>query len=148
MKEKAISICERYSLLEEERHEEEAIIRIKGEALIEKDDPGTFIIPIRLEGDLDVEPLEGRADEAFEQCYVPGGCNHNIAKFIILDIPTDRDTPLLVGRAFLHTCGGILNTIDIITSTFDGICHQTFRAAKTSLDTTESDNDDEEEYAF
>ncbi|GJV34600.1 hypothetical protein Tco_1395000 [Tanacetum coccineum] len=63
-------------------------------------------------------------------------------------MPIDRDTPILVGRGFLHTCGGIVNTIENITSTFDGICHQTFRAAKTSLDTVESDNDDEEEYEF
>ncbi|GJU48095.1 hypothetical protein Tco_1217650 [Tanacetum coccineum] len=32
-----------------------------------------------------------------------------------------------------------------ITSTFDGLCPQTFRATKTSLDTAESDSDDEEE---
>ncbi|GJZ58987.1 hypothetical protein Tco_0614803 [Tanacetum coccineum] len=71
-----------------------------------------------------------------------------IAKFLILYKPIDRDTLILVGRGFLHTCGGILNTIYNITLTFDGICHQTFHAAKTSLDTTESDSDDEEEYAF
>ncbi|GJW58636.1 hypothetical protein Tco_0105367, partial [Tanacetum coccineum] len=71
-----------------------------------------------------------------------------IAKFLILDMPIDKDTPILVGRGFLYTCGSILNTIDRITSTFDEICHQTFRAAKTSLDTPESDIEDEEEYAF
>ncbi|GKB28739.1 hypothetical protein Tco_0868140 [Tanacetum coccineum] len=49
---------------------------------------------------------------------------------------------------FLYTCGSILNTIERITSTFDGLCHQTFHVAKTSLDTTESDSDDEEEYAI
>ncbi|GJT38930.1 hypothetical protein Tco_0938795 [Tanacetum coccineum] len=131
----AISISERYSLLEEKRpvieimayndkykkildgicldkikldgmskEEEEAIIKIKGEALIEKDDPGAFMIPIRLEervgqrgstkckkGNYDVEPLKGKAYGASKQCSVP---------------------------------------------------------AKTSLDTAESDNDDEEEYAF
>ncbi|GKD18621.1 reverse transcriptase domain-containing protein [Tanacetum coccineum] len=84
----AISICERYSLLEEERlvietmaysdkykkildeicldkikldgmnkEEEEAIIRIKGEALIEKDDPGAFVILIRLEGKINLNAL-------------------------------------------------------------------------------------------
>ncbi|GKG33712.1 hypothetical protein Tco_0433871, partial [Tanacetum coccineum] len=84
----AISICERYSLLEEERpvietmaysdkykkildgicldkmkldgmnkEEEEAIIKIKGEALIEKDDPGAFVIPIRLEGKINLNAL-------------------------------------------------------------------------------------------
>ncbi|GJV36458.1 hypothetical protein Tco_1408935 [Tanacetum coccineum] len=55
----AIDICRRYSLLEEERpvietminkEEEEAIIKIKGEALIEKEGPRAFMILIRLEG--------------------------------------------------------------------------------------------------
>ncbi|GJZ58990.1 hypothetical protein Tco_0614806 [Tanacetum coccineum] len=71
-----------------------------------------------------------------------------IAKFLILDMPIDRDTPILVGRGFSYTCGSILNTIDRIVSTFNGICHQTFGAAKTSLDTAERDSDDEEEYAI
>ncbi|GKC11505.1 hypothetical protein Tco_1008287 [Tanacetum coccineum] len=119
----AISIYERYSILEEERpiietiaysdkykkildeicvdkrkldgmnkEEEEAIIRIKGEALIEKDDPGAFRGSTECkEGDLDVKSLKGRADGDFEQCSVP---------------------------------------------------------TKTSLDTTESDRDDKEEYAI
>ncbi|GJT83911.1 ribonuclease H-like domain-containing protein [Tanacetum coccineum] len=211
----AISICERYSLLEEERpvietmaysdkykkildeicldkmkldgmnkEEEEAIIRIKGEALIEKDDPGVFFIPIRLESkiklnalvdigsDINVIPCRIYKELGREEvqnvkkgismldhskvepmrllsnvlCQV--GVTTIIAKFLILDMPIDRDTPILVGRGFLHTCGGILNTIDNIMSTFDGICHQTFRAAKTSLDNAEIDSDDEEEYAF
>ncbi|GJV75259.1 reverse transcriptase domain-containing protein [Tanacetum coccineum] len=33
-------------------------------------------------------------------------------------------------------------------STFDGVCHQTFRAAKIGLDTAESDSDDEEDYTI
>ncbi|GJS57285.1 hypothetical protein Tco_0652069 [Tanacetum coccineum] len=69
-----------------------------------------------------------------------------IEKVLFLDMPIDRDTPILVGRGFLYTCDSILNMIDRITSTFDGICHQTFRAAQTSLYTAESDSDDEEEY--
>nr|GFC60494.1 hypothetical protein [Tanacetum cinerariifolium] len=75
-------------------------------------------------------------------CHV--GVTTIIAKFLILDMPIERDTPIIVGRGFLYTCGSILNTIEKITSTFDGICHQTFRAAKTSLDTAESDSDDGE----
>ncbi|GKD26925.1 hypothetical protein Tco_1233139 [Tanacetum coccineum] len=78
----------------------------------------------------------------------PVGVTTIIAKFLVLEMLIDRDTPILVERGFLHTCGGILNKIDNITSTFDGICHQTFRAAKTSLDTAKSDSDDEEEYEF
>ncbi|GJT96509.1 hypothetical protein Tco_1092027 [Tanacetum coccineum] len=71
-----------------------------------------------------------------------------IVKFLILDMPIDRDTPILVGRGFLYTYGSILNIIERITSTFDGICHHTFHAAKTSLNTKESDDDDEEDYGI
>nr|GEX63530.1 retrovirus-related Pol polyprotein from transposon TNT 1-94 [Tanacetum cinerariifolium] len=50
----AIMISKRYALLEEESHtvkeDKEAVRRIKGEALNEKDDHGAFIFPIRLEG--------------------------------------------------------------------------------------------------
>ncbi|GJX99163.1 hypothetical protein Tco_0356182 [Tanacetum coccineum] len=180
----AISICERHSLLEEERpviktmayndkykkildkicldkmklygmnkEEEEAIIKIKGEALIEKEDPRAFVIPIRLEGkinlnalaetgsDINVMPYRVYKELGREEVSVIT----IIAKFLILYMPINRDTPILVGRGFLHTYGNILNTIDKITSTFDGICHQTFHAAKTSLDTGESDSDDEED---
>ncbi|GKC37089.1 hypothetical protein Tco_1049473, partial [Tanacetum coccineum] len=64
------------------KEDEEAIIRIKGEALIEKDDSGAFVrgsIEYK-EGNLDVGPLDGRADGAFEQCSVPSGCNHHHSK--------------------------------------------------------------------
>nr|GEW34258.1 hypothetical protein [Tanacetum cinerariifolium] len=71
-----------------------------------------------------------------------------IMKFIILYIPIDINAPILVGRGFLYTCGSILNTKDRVTSTFDGVCHQTFCAAKTSLNTKESDNNDEEDYGI
>ncbi|GJY10704.1 hypothetical protein Tco_0378889, partial [Tanacetum coccineum] len=55
---------------------------------------------------------------------------------------------ILVGRGFLATCRSILNTKDRVTSTFDGIFHQTFRVAQTSVITEESDSDDEEEYSI
>ncbi|GJT89629.1 hypothetical protein Tco_1078474 [Tanacetum coccineum] len=70
-----------------------------------------------------------------------------IAKFLILDIPIDHDSPIVVGRGFLCTIGGIINTLERLFSTFDGICHQTFRAARSDvMRNTESDSDDEEEY--
>ncbi|GKD52416.1 hypothetical protein Tco_1281392 [Tanacetum coccineum] len=70
-----------------------------------------------------------------------------IAKFIILDIPIDRDAPIVVGRGFLCTIGGIVNTPERLFSTFNGVCHQTFRAARSDvMRNTESDSDDEEEY--
>ncbi|GJS42381.1 putative reverse transcriptase, RNA-dependent DNA polymerase [Tanacetum coccineum] len=70
-----------------------------------------------------------------------------IAKFLILDIPIDRDAPIVVGRGFLRTISSIVNTPERLFSTFDGFCHQTFRAARSDvMRNTESDSDDEEEY--
>ncbi|GJZ36451.1 hypothetical protein Tco_0582642 [Tanacetum coccineum] len=70
-----------------------------------------------------------------------------IAKFLILDISIDRDAPIVVGGGFLFTISGIVNTRERLFSTFDGFCHQTFRAARSDvLRNTESDSDDEEEY--
>ncbi|GKC39724.1 DNA-directed DNA polymerase [Tanacetum coccineum] len=169
---------------EMKKEEEEAIIKIKGEELIEKEDPGAFVIPIRLEGKINLNALADTGSDINVMPYrvykelgreevtdVKRGItmlNHSkaeligllkdvlcqvgvttiIAKFLILDMPIERDTPIIVRRGFLYTCGSVLNTIKRITTTFDGICHQTFRAAKTSLDTIESDSDDEEEYVI
>ncbi|GJX02868.1 hypothetical protein Tco_0188784 [Tanacetum coccineum] len=133
----AISIYERYSLLEDER----LII----ETMTYSDKYKNILNGIYL----DKMKLDGMSkDEEESIIKVRVGVTTIIAKSLILDMPINRDTPILVGRGFLHTCGGILNTIDSITSTFDGICHQSFCAAMTSLDTTKSDNDDEEEYPF
>ncbi|GKB59394.1 ribonuclease H-like domain-containing protein, partial [Tanacetum coccineum] len=71
-----------------------------------------------------------------------------IAKLLILDTPIDRDAPIVVGRGFLFTCGNVLNTISRVMSTYDVVCHQTFRATRTTLNTAESDSDDEEEYSI
>ncbi|GJZ43857.1 reverse transcriptase domain-containing protein [Tanacetum coccineum] len=95
------------------KEEEEAVKRIKGEALKEKEDPGAFIFPIRLEGQVGVTTL--------------------IAKFLILDILIDRDSPIVIGRGFLRTIGGIVNAPKRLFSTFDGFCHQTFRATRSDF---------------
>ncbi|GJZ29580.1 ribonuclease H-like domain-containing protein [Tanacetum coccineum] len=169
---------------EMKKEEEEAIIKIKGEALIKKEDPRAFMIPIWLEENINLNALPDTGSDVNVMPYrvykeldreevqtvkrgitmlnyskaepmgllkdvlCQVGVTTIIAKFLILDMPINRDTPILVGRRFLYTYGSILNTIERITSTFDGIYHQTFRIAKTSLDTAESDSDDEEEYAI
>ncbi|GJW11553.1 hypothetical protein Tco_1577380 [Tanacetum coccineum] len=70
-----------------------------------------------------------------------------IAKFLILDITIDRDAPIVVSRGSLYTIGGIVNTLERLFLTFDGICHQTCRAARSDvLRTIESNSDNEEEY--
>ncbi|GJR31657.1 hypothetical protein Tco_1107889 [Tanacetum coccineum] len=84
---------------------------------------------------------------AYHDKYKKVGVTTIIAKFLILDIPIDRDAPIVVGRGFLYTIGGIINTPERIFSTFDGIYHQTFRVARSDvLRTGESNSDDEEEY--
>ncbi|GJX17284.1 hypothetical protein Tco_0218116 [Tanacetum coccineum] len=167
------------------KEDEEVVKRIKGEALKEKDDPGAFIFPIRLEGKVNENTLAntgsgintmphriyktlGREEmnkidrgitminhthvEAMGKlsnvlCQV--GVTTIIAKFLILDIPIDRDAPIVVGRVFLYMMGSILNTLERLFSTFDGVCHQTFRAARFNvLRTAESDSDDDEEYVI
>ncbi|GJT61131.1 ribonuclease H-like domain-containing protein [Tanacetum coccineum] len=165
------------------KEEEEAINKVKGEALKEKDNPGAFIFPIRLEGKVNENALADTGSDIntmpyriYEQlgreeikkvdrgiiminhtqveamgiltnvlCQV--GVTTIIANFLILDIPIDRDTLIVVGRGFLYTIGGIINTPERIFSTFDGIYHQTFRVARSDvLRTGESNSDDEEEY--
>ncbi|GJV81646.1 reverse transcriptase domain-containing protein [Tanacetum coccineum] len=138
--------------------EEEEVKWIKGEALKEKDDPGAFIFPIRLEGQVNNNALvdtgsnintmpywiyEQLGREEMKKVRV----TTSIAKFLILVIPIERDSPIVVGRGFLRTIGGIVNTPERLFSTFDGFCHQTFHAARSDvMRNAESDSHDEEEY--
>ncbi|GKA09168.1 hypothetical protein Tco_0688499 [Tanacetum coccineum] len=122
------------------KKEEEVVKRIKGEALKEKDDPGAFIFPIRLEGQVEAMRILINV-----LCQV--GVTTLISKFLILNIPIDRDAPIVVGRGFMRTIGGIVNTPERLFLTFDGFCHQTFRAARSAaMRNAESNSDDEEEY--
>ncbi|GJZ21649.1 retrotransposon ORF1 [Tanacetum coccineum] len=114
------------------KEDEEAVKRIKGEALKEKDDPGEFIFPIRLEGQVNENALVDTGSDIntmpyriYEQlgrenmkkvdrgitminhtqaeamgiltnvlCQV--GVTTLIAKFLILDILIDRDSPIVI----------------------------------------------------
>ncbi|GKB04676.1 ribonuclease H-like domain-containing protein [Tanacetum coccineum] len=114
------------------KEEKEAVKRIKGEALKEKEDPRAFIFPFRLYAladtgsDINTMPFRlyvqlGRdnmkkVDKGITMinhtqaeaigilpnvlCQV--GVTTLVAKFLILDIPIDRDSPIVVGRGFLH----------------------------------------------
>ncbi|GKF04073.1 DNA-directed DNA polymerase [Tanacetum coccineum] len=167
------------------KEEEEAIKKVKGEALKEKDDLGVFIFPIRLEckvnknaladtgSDINTMPYRiykqlrreemKKVDRGITMinhthaeamgiltnvlCQV--GVTNLIAKFMILDIPIDRDAPIVVGHGFLYTIGGIVSTPERLFSTFDGFCHQTFRAARSNVQrTAKSDSDNEQEYVI
>nr|GEX19931.1 hypothetical protein [Tanacetum cinerariifolium] len=69
-----------------------------------------------------------------------------LAKFLIVDMLVDRIVLIIFGRSFIHTCGGIINTLKDTTLTFDGVYHQKFYVAEIQNDNEESDSDDEEEY--
>nr|GEX72608.1 hypothetical protein [Tanacetum cinerariifolium] len=140
------------------KEEEEAIKKVKGKALKKEDDPGAFIFPIRMEGQVNENALADTGSDINTMPYRiyeqlgreemnKMGVTTLIAKFLILDIPIDHDAPIVVGRGFLCMIGGIVNTPERLFLTFDGFCHQTFRAARSDvLRTAESDSDAEEEY--
>ncbi|GJS77541.1 putative reverse transcriptase domain-containing protein [Tanacetum coccineum] len=140
------------------KEEEEAVKKIKGEALKEKDKPGAFIFPIRLEGQVNENALADTGSDINTMPYwiyeqlgredmKKVGITTLIAKFLILDIPIDRDSPIVVGRGFLRTIGDIVNTPERLFSMFVGFCHQTFRVARSDvMKNAESDSDDEEDY--
>ncbi|GJR20649.1 reverse transcriptase domain-containing protein [Tanacetum coccineum] len=166
--------------LEEEEANEEMIREYK--AIKEKEDPGVFVLPIRLEGRFDTHALADtgsniniipyRIFEELGREYVKP-VSHNVsmlnhckaepmemlkdvlcqvgiimvlAKFLILGMPVDRTVPIIIGRSFLHTCGGIINTLKGTTSTFDGVCHQKFYVSEIQNNDEESDSDDDKEY--
>ncbi|GJZ34954.1 hypothetical protein Tco_0580771 [Tanacetum coccineum] len=143
------------------KEEEEAVKRIKGEALKEKDDPGAFIFPIRLEGHVNENALADTGSDINTMPYriykqlgreemkkVDRGItmiNHTQAE--AMGLTHKWFLSVVVGRGFLRTIGGIVNTPERLFSTFDGFCHQTFRAARSDvMRNAESDSDDEEEY--
>ncbi|GKD60923.1 hypothetical protein Tco_1298432, partial [Tanacetum coccineum] len=127
------------------KEEEEAINKVKGEALKEKYNPGAFIFPIRFEGKINENAL---ADTGSDINTMPYRIYEKLRREEIKkDIPIDRDAPIVVGQGFIYTIGRIVNTIERLFLTFDGIFHQTFCAARSDvLRTAESDSDDEEEY--
>nr|GEX41309.1 reverse transcriptase domain-containing protein [Tanacetum cinerariifolium] len=118
------------------KEEEDAVKRIKGKALKEKDDPGAFIFPIRLEGQVNKNAL---ADTGLDINTTP----YRIYK----TLGREDMKKIVVGRGFLRTIRAIVNTSERLFSTFDGFCHQTLRAARSDfMRNAESDSDDEEDY--
>nr|GEZ30907.1 hypothetical protein [Tanacetum cinerariifolium] len=139
------------------QEEEEAVKKVMGEALKENKNPEEArpVIETMAYSDkykkildsisLDKQKLDCEIKQEEEEAVKKVGVTTIIVIFLILDMLVDKEVLILVGRGFLATCGSILNTIDRVTSTFDRIRHQTFRAAQTSIN-TKSDSDDEEEY--
>nr|GEX80885.1 hypothetical protein [Tanacetum cinerariifolium] len=121
------------------KEEEEAIKRLKvNENALADTELDINTMPCRIYEQLGREEMK-KVDRGITMI------NHTHAE--AMDIPIDRDARIVVGRGFLYTIGGIVNTPERHFSTFNGFCHQTFRAARSNvLRTTKSDSDDEEEY--
>nr|GEV96274.1 hypothetical protein [Tanacetum cinerariifolium]GEX63119.1 hypothetical protein [Tanacetum cinerariifolium] len=118
----AIRISQKFAFLEEKgkvelygkiiKEEEEAVKRIKGEALKEKGDPGAFIFPIRLKGREEMKKVDrgitminhihAEAMGILTNILYQVGVTTIIAKFIILDLPIDRDASIVVGRGSVY----------------------------------------------
>ncbi|GJZ40354.1 ribonuclease H-like domain-containing protein [Tanacetum coccineum] len=165
--------------------EERVMVKGKGQVLKEKKDPGAFLFPIRLEGQINENALAdtgsdtntmpyriyeqlGRDDNVKEErnitminytkAEVTGRLVNVLcqvrfttlsAKFLILEIPVDRDAPIVVGRGFLDTTGGNIDIPNRTFTTFDRLTRQTFRAARSEkIRIAESDSDDEEDYVI
>nr|GEW47898.1 uncharacterized mitochondrial protein AtMg00810-like [Tanacetum cinerariifolium] len=136
------------------QEEKDAVKRIKGEALKEKEDLRAFIFPISLERQVN------------ENTLADTGSDINTMHYIIYETlgredmkKVDRGITMInhtqaeaMGSSqtffgFLRTIGGIINTPETLFSNFDGFSHQTFCAARFDImRNTESDNDDEEDY--
>ncbi|GJV64505.1 hypothetical protein Tco_1475333 [Tanacetum coccineum] len=135
------------------KEDEEAVKRIKGEALKEKEDPGTFIFPIRLEGRVNENAL---ADTGSDINTMPYRIFKTIGREDMKKV--DRGITMIdhtqaeaIGKLSNVLCQVGVTTISQkrIFSTFDRVCHQTFRAVRFDvLRTAESDTDDEEEYVI
>ncbi|GJX17425.1 hypothetical protein Tco_0218257 [Tanacetum coccineum] len=68
------------------------------------------------------------------------------ANFMLLDLPVDRDVPIIVRRSFLYACGEIMNIMKGKMTTFDGFVYQQYDVVKVRSNHEESDSDDDEEY--
>ncbi|GJW84581.1 hypothetical protein Tco_0157726 [Tanacetum coccineum] len=69
-----------------------------------------------------------------------------LANFMLLDVPVDRDVPIIVGRSFLYACGEIVSTMKGKMSTFNGFVHQQYDVVNVRSNHEESNSDDDEEY--
>nr|GEY56497.1 hypothetical protein [Tanacetum cinerariifolium] len=142
------------------KEEEEAVKRINGEALKDKDDPGAFIFPIKLEGQVNENAL---ADTGSDINIMPYRIYETLGKEdmkkvdrgIMMINHTLKQKPRGYSQMFSVNCWSGIPAYDLwhskyperLFSTFEGFCHQTFRAARSDIiRNTESDTDDEEDY--
>ncbi|GJY93033.1 hypothetical protein Tco_0508815 [Tanacetum coccineum] len=121
------------------KEEEEAIKKVKSEALKVKDNPIAFIFPIRLEGQVNENALADTRQKLWTNVLCQVGVTTLIAMFLILEIPINYDAPILVGRGFLCTAWWqlsiprkrlFLNLLDYVIQTIRAARSYVLRTAK------------------
>ncbi|GJX22618.1 hypothetical protein Tco_0227063 [Tanacetum coccineum] len=125
------------------KEDEEAVKRIKGEALKEKDDPGAFIFPIRLEGQVNENAL---ADTGSDINTMPYRIYEQLGREDMKKV--DRGITM-INHTQAEAMGILTNVLCQVgvTTLIAKFCHQTFRAARSNfMRNAESDSDDEEDY--
>nr|GEX13531.1 hypothetical protein [Tanacetum cinerariifolium] len=110
---------------EMKKEEEEAIIKVKGEALIEKEDPRAFVIPIRLEARINLNAL---ADTSSDINVMPYRVYKELGRDELKNV--NRGITMLIHSKAEPT--GLLKDVLL----------------QTSLNTEETDNDDEKDYGI
>nr|GEV38867.1 hypothetical protein [Tanacetum cinerariifolium] len=108
---------------EMKKEEEEAIIKVKQDALIKKEDPEAFVIPIRLEAKIKLNAL------------VDTGSDINVMPYRVYK---------QLGREELKNVNRGITMLNIQRQSLWGF----LRMFCASLNTKESDNDDEEDYGI
>ncbi|GJS61557.1 polynucleotide 5'-hydroxyl-kinase NOL9, partial [Tanacetum coccineum] len=126
------------------KEEEEAIKQVKGEALQEKEGPGAFIIPIRLEAKIDLNALADTSSDINVMSYrIYAKLGREEVKKVnrgITMMNHSKAEPMGVLKDVLCQVG-----VSAIISKFLIL---DMPIAKTSLNTEESYSDDEEDYGF
>ena len=76
------------------------------------------------------------------------GCQAFLCDFLVLNIPIDKELPLLLGRPFLRTCGAIIDMGQGTMTINDGILKQTYYPKPMRGRKDRNDGEEEEEYYF
>ena len=69
-----------------------------------------------------------------------------LADFLVLDVPVDKELPLLLGRPFLRTCGAIIDLGRGTMTIDDGILKNTYYPKPRRGSNEEANDDQEEDY--
>ncbi|GKD55449.1 chlorophyll A/B binding protein of LHCII type 1-like protein, partial [Tanacetum coccineum] len=113
-------------------------------------DPGNFVLPMKVNGMIEMNTLADmgatKAMGEVKNVRIQIGYQAYLVDFLILDIPVDKELPLLLGCPFLRTCGAIIDMRRDTLCIDDGVIRHTYfpkPRAKAYLDNfaQEEDND-------